>query len=133
MRQQRRGLFMTSEGEGEKKDVAEPEAGAAEAEATEKSESTAVAAAAAATVTTGKESKGTEGGRSGALAALLLGPPLFAKFVIVLVVKFLTDLVVFPLLFLYRLVRLGKNKVLGLFGGGGGKGDLNGERINGEA
>ncbi|KAL7560461.1 hypothetical protein ACA910_020505 [Epithemia clementina (nom. ined.)] len=45
----------------------------------------------------------------------LLAGPLFVKFVIVLLIKFLTDLVVFPLLWLYRLARLTKNKILKLF------------------
>lgn len=53
--------------------------------------------------------------RSGLLTALIIGPPLVAKFGIVLLVKFLTDLVVFPLLFLYRMCKIVKNKVLGLF------------------
>mmetsp|Transcript_42038 Transcript_42038/g.61674 ORF Transcript_42038/g.61674 Transcript_42038/m.61674 type:complete len:164 (+) Transcript_42038:39-530(+) len=59
------------------------------------------------------ESKGTE---SGFKNAILMGPPLLFKFCIVLVVKFLTDIVVFPLLFLYRFVRLTKAKVLSVFG-----------------
>uniref|UniRef100_A0A7S2S4P8 Uncharacterized protein n=1 Tax=Eucampia antarctica TaxID=49252 RepID=A0A7S2S4P8_9STRA len=54
--------------------------------------------------------------RSGFLTALIVGPPLIAKFIIVLLVKFLNDLVVFPLLFLYRAVRLAKNKALKLIG-----------------
>jgi len=48
--------------------------------------------------------------------ALLMGPPLLCKFVVVLVVKFLTDAVVFPLLFLYRFLRLAKNKFFKLLG-----------------
>eukprot|EP00554_Chaetoceros_debilis_P002371 CAMPEP_0194082610 /NCGR_PEP_ID=MMETSP0149-20130528/8070_1 /TAXON_ID=122233 /ORGANISM="Chaetoceros debilis, Strain MM31A-1" /LENGTH=196 /DNA_ID=CAMNT_0038764799 /DNA_START=812 /DNA_END=1405 /DNA_ORIENTATION=- len=52
--------------------------------------------------------------RSGFVTALVMGPPLIFKFGIVLVVKVLTDLVVFPLLWLYRACRLVKNKVLGL-------------------
>lgn len=46
-------------------------------------------------------------------AALAL--PLFAKFIIVMVIKFLTDLVVFPLLMLYRFARLTKRRILGFF------------------
>jgi hypothetical protein len=42
--------------------------------------------------------------------------PLFCKFCIVLLVKFLTDLVVYPLLWLYRLAHLTKNRILKLFG-----------------
>jgi hypothetical protein len=52
--------------------------------------------------------------RSGFVTAMVMGPPLIFKFGIVLVVKVLTDLVVFPLLWLYRVCRLIKTKVLGL-------------------
>uniref|UniRef100_A0A7S2XLE9 Uncharacterized protein n=1 Tax=Attheya septentrionalis TaxID=420275 RepID=A0A7S2XLE9_9STRA len=51
---------------------------------------------------------------SGFLAAMVMGPPLVAKFIIVLLVKFLNDLVVYPLLYLYRTIRLLKNKVLSI-------------------
>lgn len=44
--------------------------------------------------------------------ALTLIPTLLFKLTIVLLVKFATDIVVFPLLFLYRLARLGKRKIL---------------------
>lgn len=68
--------------------------------------------------------------RSGLLTALIIGPPLVAKFGIVLLVKFLTDLVVFPLLFLYRMCKILKNKVLGLFI----KDDLmKGDKVNGSS
>ena len=56
--------------------------------------------------------------KSGFLTAVLLGPPLIAKFIIVLLVKFLTDLVVFPLLLLYRFARSIKKKLLKLIGKG---------------
>ncbi len=49
---------------------------------------------------------------------VLLTVPLFCKFVIVLLIKFVTDLIVFPLLFLYRLAGTAKRyllKKLGLF------------------
>jgi hypothetical protein len=49
------------------------------------------------------------------MRTLLLAVPLFCKFVIVLMIKFLTDLVVYPLLFLYRLARLTKRRILALF------------------
>jgi hypothetical protein len=56
--------------------------------------------------------------------ALTLIPTLLFKLTIVLLVKFATDVVVFPLLFLYRLARLGKRKILmgfkKLFRGGDG-------------
>eukprot|EP00565_Helicotheca_tamesis_P006834 CAMPEP_0185726820 /NCGR_PEP_ID=MMETSP1171-20130828/2680_1 /TAXON_ID=374046 /ORGANISM="Helicotheca tamensis, Strain CCMP826" /LENGTH=92 /DNA_ID=CAMNT_0028395241 /DNA_START=429 /DNA_END=707 /DNA_ORIENTATION=- len=57
-----------------------------------------------------EESEEQKKERSGFLTALLLAPPLFAKFVIVLLVKFLTDVIVYPFLFLYRAVRRAKNK-----------------------
>lgn len=47
---------------------------------------------------------------------LLLAVPLFCKFAIVLAIKFLTDLVVFPLLFLYKGCRLAKRRIFALFG-----------------
>jgi len=76
----------------------------------------------------GKEEnkKGKE--RSGFLTALIVGPPLIAKFAIVLMVKFLTDVIVFPLLFLYRMCKSLKNRIVGLFG----KDDaMKGDGVNG--
>mmetsp|Transcript_7666 Transcript_7666/g.11001 ORF Transcript_7666/g.11001 Transcript_7666/m.11001 type:complete len:162 (+) Transcript_7666:81-566(+) len=52
----------------------------------------------------------------GPLTAALLAVPLVCKFVIVLLIKFMTDLVVYPLLLLYRLARMTKNKFLRLIG-----------------
>eukprot|EP00536_Pseudo-nitzschia_multiseries_P005151 jgi/Psemu1/303135/fgenesh1_kg.93_\ len=46
---------------------------------------------------------------------VILVVPLVMKFMVVLMIKFLTDLVVFPSLFLYRLGRRGKRKIIGLF------------------
>lgn len=68
--------------------------------------------------TTSKESTSSDGKMSsgGVVRTLLLAGPLFCKFVIVLAIKFLTDLVVFPLLFLYRGIRLVKQRVLLIFG-----------------
>jgi len=54
--------------------------------------------------------------RSGFVTALIMAPPLLAKLFIVLTVKFVTDLIVFPLLWLYRLVRKLKVKLLGASG-----------------
>ncbi len=66
--------------------------------------------------------------RSGFWTALVLAPPLLAKFGIVLLVKVITDLIVFPLLFLFRISKIVKNKFLGLFG----KDDIyNGNKVNG--
>jgi len=49
---------------------------------------------------------------------ILLAVPLFCKFVVVLAIKFATDLVVFPLLFLYRMARLAKRRFMRLIGKG---------------
>lgn len=54
--------------------------------------------------------------RSGFVTALIMAPPLLAKLFIVLTVKFVTDVIVFPLLWLYRLVRKLKVKLLGASG-----------------
>ena len=67
------------------------------------------------TATDVKSSK-AEPASTGLIHTLFLAVPLMLKFVVVLVIKFLTDLVVFPLLFAYRLARLTKRKILGLFG-----------------
>lgn len=48
----------------------------------------------------------------------LLTVPLFLKFIAVLLIKFVTDVVVYPLLLFYRLARRTKRKVLRLLGGG---------------
>ncbi|CAB9500232.1 expressed unknown protein [Seminavis robusta] len=53
--------------------------------------------------------------RSSIFKSILLAVPLFCKFIIVLVIKFLTDLVVFPLLILYRLGRRTKRRIMKLF------------------
>lgn len=47
---------------------------------------------------------------------VLLTVPLFCKFVAVLLIKFVTDLIVFPLLFLYRMAGITKRKVLKMLG-----------------
>ena len=57
---------------------------------------------------------------------MVLGPPLLAKFGIVLIVKFLTDLVVFPLLILFRFAKDVKRKLFA-------KSELDGEDVNGTA
>ena len=54
--------------------------------------------------------------RGGILKILFISVPLFCKFCIVLIVKFLTDLVVYPLLWLYRLAHLTKIRILKFFG-----------------
>ena len=70
-----------------------------------------------------------DGSRNMLINALIYGPPLIAKFSIVILIKIVTDLVVMPFLFLYRFLNLTKNKVVGLFNT---KEDLlSGEKING--
>ena len=64
--------------------------------------------------------------RSGFLTALIMGPPLLAKFGIVILVKIMTDMVVFPLLFLYRIIKKAKNKIVGLF-------TMKGDGVNGNS
>jgi hypothetical protein len=59
-------------------------------------------------------------------AKRLLTVPLFLKFVAVLMIKFVTDLVVFPVLFLYRLAHNAKRKVVNLFKKDPGR--LNGDK-----
>jgi hypothetical protein len=54
--------------------------------------------------------------KSNTTRTVLLTVPLFLKFVVVLIIKFLTDLIVFPALFLYRIAHNAKRKVLNLFG-----------------
>ena len=66
--------------------------------------------------------------KRGVTRTILLTVPLFCKFVIVLLIKFVTDLIVFPLLFLYRLAGIGKRKFFKLIG----KGPDTSEKINGE-
>lgn len=70
-----------------------------------------------------------DGSRSMLFNALIYGPPLIAKFCVVILVKIITDLVVFPVLFLCRFCNLMKNKVVQLFNPG--EELLNGEKING--
>lgn len=60
---------------------------------------------------------------------LLLTIPLFCKFLVVIILKIATDLVVYPLLFLYRLAGIVKRKFLSLVG----KGDGKPEKTNGES
>ena len=50
---------------------------------------------------------------NGKMTALIMAPPLLVKFVILLVVKFVTDLIVFPLLWTYRLAKRVKKVVFG--------------------
>jgi len=64
----------------------------------------------------------------GLTRTILLAVPLFCKFVIVLCIKFLTDAVVFPLLFLYRLARITKRKIRALFSKKDGTSPPNGEQ-----
>ena len=70
--------------------------------------------------------------------SLLLIPTLLFKFTIVLCIKFATDIVAYPMLWTYRLVRLGKRKIVRgintLFGRGGEeKMKINGSSVNGNS
>ena len=68
----------------------------------------------------------------GFFLTLLLAPPLIAKFCIVLLVKFATDAVVYPTLFLWRLASRAKRKILGVFGIGKESKDTEAKPINGD-
>lgn len=61
-------------------------------------------------------SAGSSGTDGGFFLTLLLAPPLIAKFCIVLLVKFATDAVVYPTLFLWRLASRAKRRILRVFG-----------------
>eukprot|EP00559_Dactyliosolen_fragilissimus_P005347 CAMPEP_0184863426 /NCGR_PEP_ID=MMETSP0580-20130426/11059_1 /TAXON_ID=1118495 /ORGANISM="Dactyliosolen fragilissimus" /LENGTH=158 /DNA_ID=CAMNT_0027361745 /DNA_START=389 /DNA_END=865 /DNA_ORIENTATION=- len=65
---------------------------------------------------------------NGFVNALILGPPLVIKFAIVLLVKFISDLIVFPLLFMLRVLKLAQVKVFRFFSrfSGGGDNAING-------
>lgn len=105
--QQRTRLQMTKE-ENNNEDEAEADAEAIVEVASDGGLGSSSSTTTAAANTTKKKE------RSGFVTAMVMGPPLIFKFGIVLVVKVLTDLVVFPLLWLYRVCRLIKNKVMGL-------------------
>jgi len=79
-----------------------------------------------------EDNKKAVGAGGGKIATLLLAIPLLCKFFLVLGIKFLTDLVVFPLLFLYRMARVGKKKVLSLFAKSTLDKSINGQLPNGE-
>jgi hypothetical protein len=64
----------------------------------------------------GKEDDDAAEEKRSVTRTVLLTVPLFCKFVIVLLIKFVTDLVVFPLLFLYRLVGIAKRRFLKMIG-----------------
>jgi len=71
--------------------------------------------------------------RSGFVTALITLPPLVMKFAIVLLVKFLTDVVVFPILILYRFVKLSKNKVVAFFTSSSDKDPFKSNELNGSS
>ena len=67
--------------------------------------------------------------------SLILLPTLLFKFTIVMLIKFATDIVVFPLLWSYRLIRLCKRKMFRFLGrvfgrGGSDKGSMD-VKVNG--
>jgi len=66
---------------------------------------------------------------------LILLPTLLFKFTIVMLIKFATDIVVFPLLWSYRLIRMCKRKLfrgLSRVFGRGGEGSLD-VKVNGDS
>ena len=67
--------------------------------------------------------------------SLILLPTLLLKFTIVLIVKFATDVVVYPLLYLWRWGRMGKKKVVKGIKRLFGKEDVinGGEKVNGDS
>ena len=69
--------------------------------------------------------------------SLILLPTLLFKFTIVMLIKFATDIVVFPLLWSYRLIRLCKRKMFRflnrVFGRGGDKGGSMDVKVNGDS
>ena len=68
------------------------------------------------TEATTKEDKGDAASSNTQKNNAILVFPLFCKFMVVLLIKFLTDLVVFPSLLLFRLARRMKRKLLELIG-----------------
>jgi len=65
--------------------------------------------------TSDKELRNEKSRQNGLWTALRLGPPLLFKFAIVLVIKFVTDLIIFPSLFVYGIFRGALKKVAQLF------------------
>ena len=63
--------------------------------------------------------------------SLILLPILLFKFTIVLLVKFASDIVVYPMLYFYRMVKLGKRKISAVLSGKK-DGSLN-VRVNGDS
>lgn len=61
---------------------------------------------------TNSEASNSLGTRSSVSRTLLLAIPLMMKFALVLLIKFLTDLVVFPILLTYRAARLSKRRLV---------------------
>ena len=64
--------------------------------------------------------------------SLILLPILLFKFTIVLLVKFATDIVVYPILYFYRMVKLGKRKISAVLLPGKKDGSLN-VKVNGDS
>ena len=57
-------------------------------------------------------STSSEQDRNALMSVLFLAPPLIAKFGIVILVKIATDMVVFPLLYMYRFCHIAKSKTV---------------------
>jgi hypothetical protein len=61
------------------------------------------------------ENQDPDASEKGVTKTVLLTIPLFMKFVAVLLIKFVTDVIVFPILLFYRVAHNGKRKLLQLF------------------
>ncbi|KAL7547135.1 hypothetical protein ACHAWF_010448, partial [Thalassiosira exigua] len=129
---------MTKEDDDRIRDVEEAtEEGEVESSSEEDQEVAAAGATTEATadVSAGGGGRKDSGGTTG--FSLILLPTLLLKFAVVLCVKFATDVVVFPLLWAYRLARLGKRKAVRgakrLFGIKNGGGGGVGGKVNGDA
>jgi len=82
------------------------------------------------TETNGEPSKNDKQTDEKRTRTILLTIPLFFKFAIVLLIKIVTDLIVFPLIGLYSLAGLAKRRFLSAIGKGGSD---TAEKTNGEA
>ncbi len=75
-------------------------------------------------------SKASSGNSDG--FSMILLPILLFKFTIVLLLKFATDIVVYPILYFYRMVKLGKRKILAALSPGKKERSLN-VKVNGDS
>ncbi len=69
--------------------------------------------------------------KSAVITAILLAAPLMAKFGVVILVKIVTDMVVIPLLQLYKMFSVVKNRVVGIFAKSSHGSIMKGDEVNG--